>query len=411
MLAAVAVVVALFVARRRNAPRTTENVRRRLPEKLFVFGIPSFAACIALLGLIVLVKKKAEGIDVPNHESLFRGSQFLAWVSVSLVSANGPWFEILYNPIICICWMLKILLEIPHLQYTLTVIKAMSYFTEVVSLSTSIIYGLFLIVATAASRLCNKRELNSIEAPLIPNNENSEAESTNLVYKHRNIWELLTFKSVNSMMDIGITRQLDFADLLELPSELRTASCYDKLLSSWTSEHQNHHADSSLLRAMFYAYGWIYLRLAILKVINDSISFVSPLLLNKFIRLIQQGSVGMDGYTIAISLGLTSIIKSFLDTQYSFRLAKLKLMLRSSIMGIVYRKCLCLSLSERSRFSEGEIQTFMSVDVDRTINLCNSLHDAWSLPLQIGLALYLLYTQVHYAFLSGLAITIILIPG
>uniref|UniRef100_A0ACD6AEE6 Uncharacterized protein n=1 Tax=Avena sativa TaxID=4498 RepID=A0ACD6AEE6_AVESA len=306
--------------------------------------------------------------------------------------------------------MLKILLEIPHLQYTLAVIKAMPYFTEIASFSISVTFGIFLIVATTAGRLCNKREVNSIEAPLIPNNENSEVENTNLVYRHHNIWELLTFKSVNPMMDIGITRQLDFADLLELPSELRAASCYDKLLSSWTAEHQNHHADSSLLRAVSYAYGWIYLRLGMLKVINDSISFVSPLLLNKFIKVIQQGSVGMDGYTIAISLGLTSIIKSFLDTQYSFRLAKLKLMLRSSIMGIVYRKCLRLNISERSRFSEGEIQTFMSVDVDRTINICNSLHDAWSLPLQIGLALYLLYTQVNYAFLSGLAITIILIP-
>jgi hypothetical protein len=87
------------------------------------------------------------------------------------------------------------------------------------------------------------------------------------VYKHQSIWELLTFKSVNPMMDIGITRQLDFVDILELPSELRAASCYDKLLSSWTAEHQNHHADSSLLRSMFHAYGWIYLRLAMLKVL------------------------------------------------------------------------------------------------------------------------------------------------
>lgn len=273
--------------------------------------------------------------------------------------------------------MLKILLEIPHLQYKLTEMKAMAYVMEIVSFSTSITFGLFLIVITAVHKLCNKREVNSIEAPLIPSNENSEAENANLVNKQHNVWELLTFKSVNPMMDIGIRRQLDFTDLLELPAELRTASCYDKLLSSWTAEHQKYHADSSLLRAMFYAYGWSYLRLGILKVINDSISFVSPLLLNKFIKLIQ-GSVGMDGYIIAISLGLTSIIKSFLDTQYSFRLAKLKLMLRSSMMGIVYQKCLCLSLSERSRFSEGEIQTFMSVDVDRTVNICNNLHGAWS---------------------------------
>uniref|UniRef100_A0A0A9CL20 Uncharacterized protein n=1 Tax=Arundo donax TaxID=35708 RepID=A0A0A9CL20_ARUDO len=89
------------------------------------------------------------------------------------------------------------------------------------------------------------------------------------------------------MMNIGITRQLDFTDLLELPPELRYASCYEKLLSSWTAEHQNHHEKSSLLRAMSGAYGWTYLRLGLLKVINDSISFVSPLLLNKFIRFLQ----------------------------------------------------------------------------------------------------------------------------
>lgn len=35
----------------------------------------------------------------------------------------------------------------------------------------------------------------------------------------------------------------------------------------------------------------------------------------------------------------------------------------------------------------------------------------FSLPLQIGVALYLLYTQVKFAFVSGLTITILLIPG
>lgn len=35
----------------------------------------------------------------------------------------------------------------------------------------------------------------------------------------------------------------------------------------------------------------------------------------------------------------------------------------------------------------------------------------FSLPLQIGVALCLLYTQVNYAFLSGFALTVLLIPG
>ncbi|KAF0901952.1 hypothetical protein E2562_011785 [Oryza meyeriana var. granulata] len=322
----------------------------------------------------MLIKNKIEGKDVANYESFFRCSQFLAWMVVGLVSVYGPW--LVYNPIMCLCWILKILLEIPHLQYKLTVLKAVVYFKEIISFSMAIVFGLFVIVSIVVDRSRNEREVNSIEAPLVPEDEKAEAEMTNLE-NNQSIWELLTFKFVNPMMDIGITRQLDFTDLLDFPVELRAASCYEKLLSSWTVEHQHHRADSSLLRAMSYAYGWTYLRLGLLKVINDSIGFVSPLLLNKFIKFLQQGSGGADGYVLAISLGLTSIIKSFLDSQYSFRLAKLKLMLRSSIMGVIYRKCLCLSLSERSRFSEGEIQTFMSVDSDRTINLCNSLHDAW----------------------------------
>ena len=36
----------------------------------------------------------------------------------------------------------------------------------------------------------------------------------------------------------------------------------------------------------------------------------------------------------------------------------------------------------------------MSVDADRVVNLCASLHELWSLPAQIAIALYLLYTQV-----------------
>ncbi|XP_008659190.1 ABC transporter C family member 13 isoform X2 [Zea mays] len=405
-IAAVAA-LGLFLAKR-NTNRA-QNVTRSLSEKLLAFGVPGFAACLSLLGLTMLAKKKFEGKDVKNYELFFTCSQFIAWMSLSLVRVSGAWFEILYNPIMCFFWILKVILEIPHLQYKLILLKAASSFIEIISFCTATIFGLFVTVAAVIGQSGIKREANSIEAPLIPNNEKAEGETTDMI-KDYSLWELLTFKFVNPVMDIGITRQLDFTDLLELPNELRATSCYDKLLSSWTAEYQNHHDNSSLLRAMSNSYGWTYLRLGLLKVLNDSIGFVSPLLLNKFIRLLQQGSDGMDGYILAISLGLTSIIKSFLDSQYSFRLAKLKLMLRSSIMGIIYWKCLCLSLAERSRFSEGEIQTFMSVDADRTINLCNSLHDAWSLPLQIGVALYLLYTQVNYAFLSGLAITIILIP-
>ena len=44
-------------------------------------------------------------------------------------------------------------------------------------------------------------------------------------------------------------------------------------------------------------------------------------------------------------------------------------------------QCLYVNLAERSKFTNGEIQTFMSVDADRTVNLCNSFHDMWRYSL------------------------------
>ncbi|KAL8170790.1 hypothetical protein V2J09_022594 [Rumex salicifolius] len=189
-------------------------------------------------------------------------------------------------------------------------------------------------------------------------------------------WHTLTFSTMKSIMDKGVTEQLGFEDLLPLPYDMDPSSCHKVMLISWQAQLTNDCSDPSLLKAIFGAYGWPYLRLAFLKVFSDCLGFAGPLLLNRLINFLEKGSGSTEGYVIAASLGLTSL----------------------------------LNLAGRSKFSEGEIQTFMSVDADRTVNLCNSFNDIWSLPLQIGVALYLLYTQVDFAFVSGVTITVLLIP-
>ena len=52
----------------------------------------------------------------------------------------------------------------------------------------------------------------------------------------------------------------------------------------------------------------------------------------------------------------------------------------------------------------------MSVDADHVLGLFGGFHELWSLPLQIGIALFLLYKQVQFAFLAGLTLVILIIP-
>ncbi|KAL9250968.1 ABC transporter C family member 13-like protein [Drosera capensis] len=148
----------------------------------------------------------------------------------------------------------------------------------------------------------------------------------------------MTFNNIHPVLEQGVKKQLDFQDLLPLPPDMNPSLCHDTLRMSWEAQQITNCSNASLLKAIWSAYGWPYFCLGLLKVCNDCIGFAGPLLLNKLIRFLQKGGRSRDGIGLAISLGMVALLKSFLDTQYTYRLSKLKLRLRSSIMMMIYEK-------------------------------------------------------------------------
>ncbi|CAL5444219.1 unnamed protein product [Camellia sinensis] len=523
-------------------------------EKVFLRAIPALRAFVAFFDMALGLKEALNGYNSPYHDWLFRGSQCLIWVTILLISNCNNWFATLCNRILCFWWVMKPLLGIPFLQTAFSSQEALRCLKESCVLSVDILFGICINIIRIKRTSPTSRKYSSVDEPLLScGMDIEEGRFKDSKAIGHGVWHLMTFKSINSVMEQGVIKQLDFEDLLQLPNDMDPSSSLNTLLSSWQTQQRNNCSHPSFFRAIFTAYGWPYLRLGALKVLNDCMGFVGPLLLNQLLQFLQQGvmvqfkkakkgSQHLDGYILAISLGLTSVLKSFLDTQYTFHLSKLKLKMRSSIMTVIYRKgdqkmerkqgffsalkdevgrglspgrsrgrspsrsvspgsgllrrrrpaaghhvagpdvfisrseslrpaealsplmegpdpdesdggdsrmerwghwmkgqlglclstvrsevaaqcfgcasgsgapcggqklqnavvnayamgkCLCVSLAERSKFSEGEIQTFMSIDADRTVNLFSSLHDMW---------------RVKYAFLSGIAITILLIP-
>lgn len=80
--------------------------------------------------------------------------------------------------------------------------------------------------------------------------------------------DVVMFKSIASVMTHGAKKQLDFEDLLQLPTDMDPTSCHDQLLSCWQSQHTDNCSSPSLFRAICGAYGWPYFRLGLLKVIK-----------------------------------------------------------------------------------------------------------------------------------------------
>ncbi|XP_023761858.1 ABC transporter C family member 13 [Lactuca sativa] len=388
--------------------RTTRGRRKiYFYEKIFLLILPVSGAFMACFDIILLLSNTRSDHPALYHEWLLRCSQLLVWATILVVSRFDCWLFVLSNWILCFWWIMKLFLGIPILQAAFSSMEVFRCINESLIISVDILFG--ILVNIIRMKQASRRNSSMEESLLIGETDIDDHFRSKPGVLAR-FWNLMTFRSINLVMEHGAKKQLDFDDLLQLPTDMDPLFCHDTLLKCWEDQRRNDCVHPSLFWTICYAYGWPYMCLGLLKVLNDCLGFAGPLLLNKLIKYLQEGSGNLDGYILAISLGLTSILKSFLDTQYTFGLSKLKLRLRSGLMTVIFEKCLHVSLAERSKFSEGEIQTFMSVDADRTVNMSNSFHDMWSLPLQIGIALYLLYTQVQFAFVAGITITILLIP-
>ena len=82
------------------------------------------------------------------------------------------------------------------------------------------------------------------------------------------------------------------------------------------------------------------------------------------------------------------IISTLANSQASFYISDIKSVPKPGFAWPCWLELVCAYA--------GAVQTLMSVDADRVVNLCVSLHELWSLPAQIAIALYLLYTQVGH---------------
>ncbi|XP_031418000.1 ATP-binding cassette sub-family C member 10-like [Clupea harengus] len=169
--------------------------------------------------------------------------------------------------------------------------------------------------------------------------------------------------------------------------------------------------DVSLLRVLHRAFGLRYYSLGVLKLAASMLAFAGPLLLSGLIGFMESEAAPVrQGAWCAAGLFASTFVSALLRNVFVFEVSKVSLEARAAVVSAIYGKALRVSGSALARFTLGEVVNFMSTDTDRLVNFFNSFHEAWSLPFQFALALYLLYLQVGVAFLGGLGVAILLVP-
>jgi len=166
-----------------------------------------------------------------------------------------------------------------------------------------------------------------------------------------------------------------------------------------------------LVHLLYRCFGRQFLSIGVLKLLGDCSGFAGPLLLHAVVTFMENpGEPIAHGYMYALGLALSSLVSALSSCHFNLLMAELGLKIRAAMTTSVYTKTVGVARSSLTKFTTGEVINFMSVDTDRIVNFCPSLHAAWSLPFQFAVTLILLYQQVGISFLTGLIFTILVIP-
>ncbi|XP_074204876.1 ATP-binding cassette sub-family C member 10 isoform X3 [Camelus bactrianus] len=190
-------------------------------------------------------------------------------------------------------------------------------------------------------------------------------------------------------------------DICHLPRRLHPTYLAHVFQAHWQE-------GARLWKALYGAFGQCYLALGLLKLVGTMLGFSGPLLLSLLVGFLEEGREPLsNGLLYALGLAGGGVLGAVLQNQYGYEVRKVTLQARGAVLNILYRKA--LQLGPR-RPPAGEVLNLLGTDSERLLNFAGSFHEAWGLPLQLAVTLYLLYQQVGVAFVGGLILALLLVP-
>ena len=129
-----------------------------------------------------------------------------------------------------------------------------------------------------------------------------------------------------------------------------------------------------------------------LKFIHDIAVFIAPVLLKAIIHFASSADAPVwRGVFFSVCLLLVAFMQTLLLSTYFYRMYLVGLWVKSALISAIYRKSLTVTAEAKKGSTSGEIVNLMSVDAQKITDMLPYLNMLWSSPLQITVAIYMLY--------------------
>ncbi|NXN11515.1 MRP1 protein, partial [Indicator maculatus] len=170
-------------------------------------------------------------------------------------------------------------------------------------------------------------------------------------------------------------------------------------------------SEASLFKVLYKTFGPYFLMSFLFKAAHDLLMFAGPGILKLLINFVNnKAAPNWQGYFYTGLLFVSACLQTLILHQYFHICFVTGMRVKTAIVGVIYRKALVITNSARKTSTVGEIVNLMSVDAQRFMDLATYINMIWSAPLQVILALYLLWQNLGPSVLAGVAVMILLVP-
>ncbi|XP_077285787.1 multidrug resistance-associated protein 1-like [Arctopsyche grandis] len=402
----------------RNIPWSTLNTSKLLITILLLL------LTISDLGLSVYKSFNEE--HVPNVEYYTPIIKIISFVYSGVLLFYNKKYGLRTSGLQFLFWILLFLCSIPQLSSEIRKYIDEKYLEcSIYPFVSYIIYFFMVLIIFILNCFVDVSPSESLH----PKQENSSPE------RNSGFLSKILFTWFDSLVWTGFKRPLVLEDLWSVNPEDSSAEVVPLFEKYWKESHSKINSSQpglkisyakssgnvisgvitskkqvSIMPALCRAFGPTFIFGACLKLIHDTMLFISPQILRLLISFIENKEHMWKGFFYTGLLLGISIVQLVIFSQYFHRMILVGIRIRTALISAIYRKTLQLSNNERKESDVGKIVNLMSVDAQRFMDLITNLNLIWSTPFQISLSLYFLWQILGPSVLAGLAVMLILIP-
>uniref|UniRef100_A0A0E0H597 Uncharacterized protein n=1 Tax=Oryza nivara TaxID=4536 RepID=A0A0E0H597_ORYNI len=226
-------------------------------------------------------------------------------------------------------------------------------------------------------------------------------------YGEATISQHFTFSWMNGLLAKGANKPLNEDDIPDVGEE-ESAQHISRIFSNIIVKGNFPLTVSSICKAAFLLI-WKKAALnATFGVLSVVASFVGAYLIKDFVGYLSGNNGFERGYSLVLVFVGAKAIETLAYRQWFFGSLQVYLRLRTSLISQVYQKVLYLSSQSRKKHTSGEIINYVSVDIERIVNVAWYVNMVFMMPIQITLATYILWKNLGLGSLAGIATTAII---